>query len=176
MDVVDKLVANTREAQTPFRGPQVLFLAGYAPLKARRQPLFDPEFRLELSDLLVLVVGGFSARPGPFEGRDPSLKEKVLPWTEQGRNDVELITEIGNRGLFEQMPPQNAHLLLGREVLSFFETHGIALPLRVCEPKSTYSRISGGKTDTRRPALTPTDSRVSVAAQRNDRRQLSWGK
>src|SRR5205823_14832208 len=59
-----------------------------------------------------------------IEGGSGVLEELLLPSIEHGWVDAVLVTEIGDRGVFEEMEPKDGDLLLGRETLSGLLGHG----------------------------------------------------
>src|SRR5262249_16719938 len=59
-----------------------------------------------------------------LEGRRSVLEELLLPAVEHRGMDAVLVTEVGDRGVFEEMEPQDGDLLLGREALSGLLGHG----------------------------------------------------
>jgi hypothetical protein len=65
---------------------------------------FDP--LLQATHLAAVVA---------LEGGRPMLEELLLPSVEDVGVEAELVTEVGDRRLLEQMPPQDGHLLLSRE-------------------------------------------------------------
>src|SRR3954452_13130131 len=89
---------------------------------------FGEDFVLALALLLqegdppVLGVAGASGA-GLERGRGV-LEELLLPAVEHRGVDAVLVTEIRDRGVFEEVKPQDGHLLLGREALSSLLGHG----------------------------------------------------
>jgi hypothetical protein len=55
--------------------------------------------------------------PSGLEGRRAILKELLLPAVEDRRLQPQFVTELGNRLLLQQMPPQKGDLLFRRVVL-----------------------------------------------------------
>src|SRR5947209_10039305 len=89
---------------------------------------FGEDFILALELLLqedgppVLGVAGASG--AGLERGGGVLEELLLPAVEHRGVDAVLVTQIRNRGVFEEVKPQDGHLLLGREALSGFLGHG----------------------------------------------------
>src|SRR5262249_40782352 len=68
---------------------------------------------------------GVARSPGArLEGSSGVLEELLLPAVEHRGVDAVLVTEVRDRGLFEEMEPKNGDLLLGREALSGLLGHG----------------------------------------------------
>src|SRR5258708_26622925 len=80
------------------------------------------ELLLKVGDPPVLGVAGASG--AGLEGGGGVLEELLLPAVEHRGVDAVLVTEIRNRGVFEEVKPQDGHLLLGREALSGLLGHG----------------------------------------------------
>src|SRR5262245_25552738 len=89
---------------------------------------FGEDFVLALELLLQEgdppVFGVARAAGAGLEGGRGVLEELLLPAIEHRRVDAVLVTEIGDRGVFEEMEPQDGDLLLGREALSGLLGHG----------------------------------------------------
>jgi len=66
--------------------------------------------------LLHLVIGAAIG----LEGGRPILEEFLLPAVEHRRLQSQLVTELGNRLLFQQMPSQDDDLLFSRLMLPWF--------------------------------------------------------
>src|SRR5262249_49780135 len=105
------------------------------------------ELLLQEGDPPILGVAG---SPGAgLEGGRGVLEELLLPAVEHGGVDAVPIAEVGDRGVFEEMEPQDGDLLLGREALSGLLGHGSSsargcslFEQAVC-PISTEARQSG---------------------------------
>src|SRR3954447_14330343 len=80
------------------------------------------ELLLEVGDPPVRVVAGASGA-GLERGRGV-LEELLLPAVEHRGVDAVLVTQVRNRGVLEEVKPQDGHLLLGREALSGLLGHG----------------------------------------------------
>src|SRR3954447_14108148 len=80
------------------------------------------ELLLQEGDPPVLGVAGASG--AGLEGGRGVLEELLLPAIEHRGVDAVLVTEIRDRGVFEEVKPQDGHLLLGREALSGLLGHG----------------------------------------------------
>src|SRR5215216_3616089 len=80
------------------------------------------ELLLEVGDPPVLVVAGASGA-GLECGRGV-LEELLLPAVEHRGVDAVLVTKVRDRGVLEEVKPQDGHLLLGREALSGLLGHG----------------------------------------------------
>src|SRR3954471_6314457 len=89
---------------------------------------FGEDFVLALKLLLqegdppVLGVAGASG--AGLERRGGVLEELLLPAVEHRGVDAVLVTQIRDRGVFEEVKPQDGYLLLGREALSGLLGHG----------------------------------------------------
>src|SRR5260370_12837989 len=88
----------------------------------REELILALEFVLGVGDPPVLGVAGASG--AGLEGGGGVLEELLLPAVEHRGVDAVLVTEIRNRGVFEEVKPQDGHLLLGREALSGLLGHG----------------------------------------------------
>src|SRR4051812_38698394 len=80
------------------------------------------ELLLQEGDPPVLGVAGASG--SGLEGGRGVLEELLPPAVEHRGVDAVLVTEIRNRGVFEEVKPQNGHLLVGREALAGLLGHG----------------------------------------------------
>jgi hypothetical protein len=80
------------------------------------------ELLLQEGDPPVLVVAG--SADARLEGGSGVFAERLLLSIEHGWVDAVLVTEIGDRGVFEEMEPKDGDLLLGRETLSGLLGHG----------------------------------------------------
>jgi len=70
---------------------------------------------------VLVVAGSAGAR---LEGSSGVLEELLLSSIEHGWVDAMLVTEIRDRGVFEEMEPKDGDLLLSRETLPSFLGHG----------------------------------------------------
>src|SRR4051794_21642749 len=80
------------------------------------------ELLLQEGDPPVLGVAGASG--AGLEGGRGVLEELLLPAVEHRGVDAVLVTQIRDRGVLEEVKPQDGHLLLGREALSGLLGHG----------------------------------------------------
>src|SRR5262245_2940530 len=91
---------------------------------------FGEDFVLALELLLQEgdppVFGVTRTSGAGLEGGRGVLEELLLPAVEHRGVDAVLVTEIGDRGVFEKMEPKDGHLLLGGEALSGLLGHGDA--------------------------------------------------
>src|SRR3954454_11558569 len=106
------------------------------------------ELLLKVGDPPVLGVAGASG--AGLERGGGVLEELLLPAVEHRRVDSVLVTEIRDRGVFEEVKPQDGHLLLGREALAGLLGHG-RISARKCSlfeqticPISTEAKQSRG--------------------------------
>ena len=80
------------------------------------------ELLLQKRDPPVLVVAG-TAGAG-LEGGRGVLEELLLPAVEHRGVDAVLVTQVRDRGVFEEMEPKNGDLLLSCEAIPDFLGHG----------------------------------------------------
>jgi len=89
-------------------------------------PYVDGSTRVTEFDEKPIVRQIILEEPGlPAAGR-PVLEEFLLPTVEHRRPQSKLATELGNRLLFQQMPPQNGDRLFSAVMLSWFR-HALSL-------------------------------------------------
>jgi hypothetical protein len=67
-----------------------------------------------------LLVSGMVGWPFLLEGSSPVFEEFLLPTVEHRWLQLQLVTELGDRLLFQQMPPQDGDLLFSGVMLSWF--------------------------------------------------------
>ena len=80
--------------------------------------IFGLDLFLQIFDAFLL---GLMIRAGfGLESGRSVLEEFLLPAVEHRRLQCQFVTQLRDRLLVHQVPPQNGHLFLGRVVLSFF--------------------------------------------------------
>jgi hypothetical protein len=72
---------------------------------------------------LFLQFALAARRTRPLEGSRPILEEAPLPLVEQAGIDLKLLAQIRHRFAFQQMQPENLHLLFATEMAPFTLTH-----------------------------------------------------
>jgi hypothetical protein len=102
--------------QAPFRVPQAIFQLDMFLQEFGEDFVLALEPLLQEGDPSILGVAGLSGEG--LEGSRGVLEELLLPAVEHRGVDAVLVTEVGDRGVFEEMEPQDGDLLLGSEALS----------------------------------------------------------
>jgi hypothetical protein len=104
----------TKEPKSHAQGPEraAPLDEPIRPLRQEHTPIPAP--RDEARDLAILGVIVSLGLAAVLEGAMAVLKEFLLPAIELVGGDVEFIAEIGDRGLVEQVPFDDGHLLRRR--------------------------------------------------------------